>query len=478
MQDRLVVLVAVTAALAPHLARADTPLDGLVSYWSFDDNTADGAWFYSANVGAAEDNLRHLDGPARYVPGIVGRAIRLERSYLTARFSADARLGRSYTIEAWIKPNEMDGAWRRLVLHWGGEKGYHFAIRDRQISLYHKQSDGQEQHLRGGTLIEGEWQHVAAVAHAQRKRLAVFLDGRVVAELPYDGTIADTTTEPLGVGDSASGPAEDSRFRGAIDELAVWNVPLPDETIRRHFEQPRARFELVRRTFRQVVLDDEPLGYWLLDETEGDTVEDVSGNGYHGKCQGGVALGRPPGVPAPNARAAATGGVDDCINVGDLDSLDGAKAISVEAWVRWIDPPNGFRGVAAALRKEQVFAFGTGWIGDNSASDGQRKARFWIHTDNGWSHSDNGTTNVDDGRWHHVVGTYDGEYLRIYVDGIQESYRKVGRVVLSSNANPLFIGSAGGGGEFFPGAIDEAAVYDRALSATEVYEHYVFGCSE
>jgi hypothetical protein len=77
-----------------------------------------------------------------------------------------------------------------------------------------------------------------------------------------------------------------------------------------------------------------------------------------------------------------------------------------------------------------------------------------------------------------MAGTYDGEYLRIYVDGIQERCRKVGQVVLSSNANPLFIGSAGGHGEFFPGAIDEAAVYDRALSATEVYEHYVFGCSE
>jgi hypothetical protein len=299
-----------------------------------------------------------------------------------------------------------------------------------------------------------------------------------VAEVPYDGTIADTTTEPLGVGDSPGDPAEDSRYRGAIDELAVWNVALSDDAIRRHFEQPRARFGLVGRTFRQVVLDHEPVGYWPLDEPEGDTVADISGNGYHGKCQGGVVLGHSPGVAVPDGRAAAADGVDDCINVGDLDSLDGAKAISVEAWVCWIDPPHGFRGVAAALRKEQVFAFGTGWIGDNSASDSQRKGRFWIHTDKGWSHSDNGTTNVDDGRWHHMVGTYDGEYLRIYVDGIQESNRKIGRVVLSSNANPLFIGSAGGRGEFFPGAIDEAAVYDRALSATEVYEHYVFGCSE
>jgi len=471
-------LLPLLIALAPPSAQAATPSDGLVSYWSFDDNTADSAWLYSANVGAAEDNLRHLGGPAQYVPGIAGRAIRLDRSYMTARFSADVKLGTSYTIEAWIKSSETASPRQRLVLHWGGERGYHFGIRDQQVCLYHKQADGQEPHPEGGTVVEDKWQHVAAVADAKNKRLAVFLDGKVVAELPYDGTVADTASEPLGVGDSASGPGEDSRYRGTIDELAVWNVALPDETIRRHFEQPKARFGLVRCTFRQVVLDDGPLGYWPLDELAGDTVKDLSGNGYTGKCLGGVMLGHPTGVSVPDGRAAATDGVDDGIDVGDLDPLDGAKAISVEAWVRWIEPPDGFHGVAAALRKEAVFAFGTGWIGNNSASDTQRRARFWIHTDNGWLHSDNGTTEIDDGRWHHMAGTYDGEYLRIYVDGIQESYRKVGRVALSSNANPLFIGSAGGGGEFFPGAIDEAAVYDRALSATEVYEHYVFGSSK
>jgi len=471
-------LLTLSTALAPPLAQAETRPDGLVSYWSFDDNTADSVWLYSANIGVAEDNLRHLGGPAQYVPGIVGRAIRLNRSYLTARFSPDVKLGPSYTIEAWIKPGEMANQWQRLVLHWGGEKGYHFGIRDRQVSLYHKQTDGEEPHAEGGTVVEDRWQHVAAVADAQRKRLAVFLDGSVVAELPYDGTVADTSREPLGVGDSAGGPGEDFRYRGAIDELAVWNVALSDETIRLHFEQPHARFGLVMRTFRQVVLDDGPLGYWPLDDSEGDTVEDLSGNGYTGTCLGGVVLGHPAGVSVPDGRAAATDGVDDHIDVGDLDPLDGAEAISVEAWVRWIEPPDGFHGVAAALRKEQVFAFGTGWIGNNSASDTQRNARFWVHSDNGWLHSDNGTTDIDDGHWHHMAGTYDGEHLRIYVDGIQESHRKVGRVVLSSSANPLFIGSAGGHGEFFPGGIDEAAVYDRALSATEVYEHYVFGCSE
>ena len=451
---------------------------GLVSYWSFDGNTADGAWLYAANSGVAEDNLKSLGGPPQYLPGKVGRAILLDGSHLAARFSPDVALGPSYTIEAWIKPARLEAGWHRFVLNWGSEKGYHFAIHDKQVSLYHCQGNGEEPHPEGGTVVEGTWQHIAAVADENARRLTVYLDGKPVANLPYDGTINPTTHEGLGVGDSAGGPGEDSKYVGCLDELAIWNRPLSDAQVEAHYRNPQERFGLAGNTFRPVLLDDKPEGYWQLDESDGSAIGDASGNGHEGTCRGAVVLGR-PGIPSlPGHHAAELDGRGACIDLGDLDAIDGLEALSVEAWVRWREPPGGLQGVAAFLRKEQVFAFGAGWYGDNSASNTSRKARFWINSGGRWLHSDNGTTDVDDGRWHHVAGVYDGKFLRIYVDGIQESAREVGSVALSSNANRLFIGSAGGGGEFYPGLIDEAAVYTRALSATEVYEHYVFGSSE
>ncbi|NQU23537.1 MAG: LamG domain-containing protein [Candidatus Nealsonbacteria bacterium] len=456
-------------------AEAFSPEHGLVSYWNFDDNLADSAWLYANNTGSAEDNLRSVGGPAVFVPGKTGRAVRLQGTHLAASFSADVKLPAGYTIEAWIKPAELSATWQRLVLHWGSEKGYHFGVHDRLLSLYHKQTDGEEPHPEGGTVVEGRWQHVAAVADAGAKRLTVYLDGKPVAAENYDGTIQPTSREKLGVGDSGGGPAEGSKFLGDVDELAIWNVPLSPAQIELHSRYPSRRLGLTRKTLRQVVADHRPEACWPLDESTGSTVKDISGNNHHGTCADGVQLGRPGLAMLPNNRAIVLDGKTGGINFGDGDRFDGLKAITVEARVRAYECTEMPAGVGAFLRKEAVFAFGTGWSGENDASSGPQRARFWIHSGGRWLHSGNGTTELGDGRWHHVVGVYDGQFVRIYVDGIEESSQKAGPVTLDSNANPLFLGCAGGQSEFFGGEIDEAAIYTRALSATEVYEHYVFG---
>jgi len=458
--------------------QGENPSAGLISYWSFDDNTADSAWLFTADRGGAEDNLKSVGGSARYAPGKVGRAILLDGQHLNATFSPDVRLAPTYTIEAWIKPTVPARPRQGLYAVWGAEEAYQLTICGTQVSLRHKQEDSVPVRAQGGEVAAGRWQHVAAVADAKSRRLTVYLDGRSVATQPYDGTLLKTSREPLAVGDSAADSNKQCGYAGYLDELAVWNVALTPDQIGEHYRSPHRRFGLVRKTLRQTVLDDRPEGYWQLDEVQGTTVRDASGRGIHGTCRPGVQLGRPGIVSVPDNRAAALDGAGACIDLGDLDAIDGLGAITVEAWIRWEDPGGKCHGVAVFLRKETVLAFGTGWTGQNSASPTVRKARFWINAGGAWLHSDNGTTDVDDGRWHHVAGVYDGDFVRIYVDGIQESCRKIGRKRLSSNANPLMIGSAGGGGEFYPGLIDEVAVYGRALSPTEVYEHYVFGTSE
>jgi len=455
-------------------AQVQSPATGLVSYWNFDDSTADQAWLYSANSGVAEDNFKSIGGPARYAPGKVGRALVVDVSHLAARFSADVTLPAGYTIEAWIRPTKITASWQRFLLHWGGEKGYHFALQGETVSLYHKQTDGLEPHPEGGKVVAGRWQHIAATADAEAKLLTVYLDGQPTASEPYDGTIAETHREGLGLGDSAGGPGGGNHFTGLVDELAVWNVVLSPEQIASHFQHPGQRLGLVARTYRQVVLEAEPEGYWPLGETDGTTVDDASGNGHTGTVRSGAQLGQ-PGVPTiASSRAVALDGSSGHVNLGDVDACDGLEAITVEAWVRWKGAEN-HRGVAVFLRKEGVFAFGTGWIGTNGASQTVRNARFWVHSDaRSWQHSANGITRIDDGRWHHVAGVYDGKFARIYVDGIEESSQEIGPVTLSATANPLCIGSSGGG-EFFPGLITEAMLHTRALSAKEIYEHYVFG---
>jgi hypothetical protein len=74
---------------------------------------------------------------------------------------------------------------------------------------------------------------------------------------------------------------------------------------------------------------------------------------------------------------------------------------------------------------------------------------------------------VADNQWHHVAGTYDGSFLRIYVDGhLENSVARTGTI--STGAADVLIGYRPSPTGFFPGLIDEVAMYNRALSASEI----------
>ena len=74
--------------------------------------------------------------------------------------------------------------------------------------------------------------------------------------------------------------------------------------------------------------------------------------------------------------------------------------------------------------------------------------------------------------WHHIALTYDGNYLNYYVDSVLvSSCIRSGNLL--NEEDPLKIGSIGN--TYFGGKIDEVAVYNRALSPTEIYYHYNHG---
>ncbi len=69
--------------------------------------------------------------------------------------------------------------------------------------------------------------------------------------------------------------------------------------------------------------------------------------------------------------------------------------------------------------------------------------------------------------WHNLVGIYDGEYLKLYLDGflkVSKFVPEIGGVVFD-NSN-LFLGKWNT--NYFNGTIDELAVYSKALSDSEV----------
>jgi len=76
------------------------------------------------------------------------------------------------------------------------------------------------------------------------------------------------------------------------------------------------------------------------------------------------------------------------------------------------------------------------------------------------------------GEWYFVAGTWDGADMKIYVNGDLENTKNIGSYTISNPASDFWIGAQRPGGpiKVAYGRINEAAVYSRALTASEVEE--------
>ena len=75
-----------------------------------------------------------------------------------------------------------------------------------------------------------------------------------------------------------------------------------------------------------------------------------------------------------------------------------------------------------------------------------------------------------DGTWMHVAGTFDGTTLRIYINGVLENSIDASGQTIALNDLPLTIGAQDGAiaSRWFMGWMDEARVYNRAMTLTEI----------
>jgi len=152
-------------------------------------------------------------------------------------------------------------------------------------------------------------------------------------------------------------------------------------------------------------------------------------------------------------------GIDDTVTGTGVNTS--ITTFTMEAWVYHNTLPTGAIQRYLTLRPE-VAALRY----DGSSYGGERSLHFYIKRANG-SHWSLRVHNVlVTGKWMHVAGTYDGTSMRLYLNGalIGSSSISAGLYALSGEyifSHPL---------EPMDGKVDEARIWNRALSATEIRE--------
>ncbi len=198
-----------------------------------------------------------------------------------------------------------------------------------------------------------------------------------------------------------------------------------------------------------------PLGQWNFDNCNPSRTElfDSSGNGDTAfravsvTCSEGASFGAVSLADKDN----------DIVYVPDQPFFNFAAGVTVGAWFN----ATSTNRTSTLFRKRD----------DGSSSSfvlllNDGKYQFVVNLSDGRAASVSAPGRAKTGVWTHVAATYDGMILRLYVDGREVARRRASGAI-APGAGPFLMGNDGSK-RLFSGAIDEAFLDSRALSAAEI----------
>lgn len=204
------------------------------------------------------------------------------------------------------------------------------------------------------------------------------------------------------------------------------------------------------------------VGFWAFQEGGGDLANDLSGNANHGTLNN---MAFPPtAVSGWNAGRKGVGlkfdGSDDYVDCGNDASLS-SSSFTYSAWINITGAGSGnYNGI-----------FGYINCGASSSRILLNSTDFFVIQDAGVGKIHG--PNINRNQWYHMVLTFDGTTPLLYIDGKLE--RTGDSATFASDTNNIIIGNGAWlATYYFNGQIDEVRIYNRALSAEEIKQLYLY----
>jgi hypothetical protein len=209
---------------------------------------------------------------------------------------------------------------------------------------------------------------------------------------------------------------------------------------------------------------------WLITEGFGQLVWDTSGNWIIGAR--GSSLFSDANDPAwvrtvsgDSVRIALRFGGDDFVTFPRTPVLE-PQQITVETRVKSPSSPGPFRYIAAKGAQDCTVASYGLYTGFNGG------LVFYIFDGTNVIASADAGPAVWDGNYHHVAGTYDGNAVRLYVDGVEVGVGNASSAPIAyglSTSNRFYLGAFRGTCDLpFIGDIERAWIWSRALTPGEI----------
>jgi len=163
------------------------------------------------------------------------------------------------------------------------------------------------------------------------------------------------------------------------------------------------------------------------------------------------------------------------------DELDGGSGVTAEAWIKLSEHVNDQYSNIILVVYLGSTPTGSWGVSVNIHGTDSNKLRIGGRSQepgDSWKNAV-GTSSIPVGGWRHVAGVLDfpNDEIRVYVNGKLETTSPATFSSLTYVKGTPTSGDGGIGGKYsyFHGIIDELAVFNKALSSSEIKQHYKMG---
>jgi hypothetical protein len=404
-------------------------LYGVVGQWKLDET----AGTVAADASSAGNAGAYVGDPEINQAGVVDAAVRLDGvdDYVGVAHSASLVATGGVAIAAWVRPSSAS-SYDRMIVNKEGE--YEIALVNNEIKwALANTSPGWNWHHTGAFVPNARWSHI--VVSYDTAQVKTYLNGQLVETYTATGNIGDVTPTHNELRIGARSNPLGSYFQGLIDEVHVFTRSV---------------------TSAEVAALHGLIGHWKLDEGSGTTLADATINAGHATVSGGA----PVWTNGMRLRALSFNGTTDQATTNQAFAAPSTGPLAF--WFRSNGPP---------AARQRLLGLSTDW---EVWQDPDGIVRFDICADGntGGMHSVAALSTAS--RWYHCAVVYDSatEGYLVYVDGqlVKSGISAAG--LNAQAAATLSFGVRTATAERFAGVLDDVRVYNRKLSAAEVYEVY------
>lgn len=158
-------------------------------------------------------------------------------------------------------------------------------------------------------------------------------------------------------------------------------------------------------------------------------------------------------------RAGIFDGATDYVSVPNSSGVNPTDAITVSLWAKSDSANWNASGTLASKRNAYMMY----------PVSGSKEIRFYVYTTLQWFYT-TFTPTIDITQWHHYTGTYDGNEIKLYIDGAPVGTPTLRAGGINYDPGALYIGRDDGQSSYFKGMIDDVAIYNIALTDAEVQD--------